>query len=147
MNKINPSPRLAQTARPQTTIRNACQRRIDLVESVMVLHPLFDRVIEIKMAKCFQHGQHYHSNRRNPHEQIRSARFHRTVEAPTISGSSKLLEKRLPPSRLNVNWSGMKTASRSSRPKTTNTIIRSRTSEPRITRRLELISKQEDEDE
>lgn len=36
---------------------NMITHRKKYIESFTVFHPLLDRLLEIKMAKCFQHGQ------------------------------------------------------------------------------------------
>jgi hypothetical protein len=36
---------------------NPITHRKKYIESFTVFHPLLDRLLEIKMAKCFQHGQ------------------------------------------------------------------------------------------
>lgn len=36
---------------------NAFLQRKQHIESFAVFHPLLDRLLQVKMAKCFQHGQ------------------------------------------------------------------------------------------
>lgn len=36
---------------------NTFKARKNYIESFTVIHPLLDRLLEIKMAKCLQHGQ------------------------------------------------------------------------------------------
>lgn len=35
---------------------NTFNKRRSLIEDFIVIHPLLDRLMEIKMAKCLQHG-------------------------------------------------------------------------------------------
>lgn len=68
------------------------------------------------------------------------------VEAPSISGTTKIFSKRpRTSSKMSLGWKTA--ASKSERPKSMSTVIRSRTSEPRINRKLELLSKQEIEED
>jgi hypothetical protein len=54
----------------------------------------------------------------------------KVIEAPFVLGNSKKIESRLKNKNSTLNSRAF------SRPKTTNTVIRSRTSEPRIRRKL-----------
>lgn len=71
MNKINSNSKRVKTAQPSGKVQKAInkhtnpyQTKVDLIKSFMVVHPLIDRLIEVKMNKCLQHGRVYQPNKR-----------------------------------------------------------------------------------
>lgn len=84
-------------------------------------------MIEAKLEKCLKYGQL--RERQNFQQNYDKYGKINTVEAPCIFGNQKKIEIRLIRSR--KSFTNMPTRL-GSRPKTTNTVIRSRTSEPRI---------------
>lgn len=95
------------------------------------------------MAKCLQHGQ-VRACETVP-EQAGFVSSRNKIEAPFIQGSMKIISLKPPTPQIKIDYKP-KTA----RPKTTYTVIRSRTSEPRICRKLEFIARNhctESEDE
>lgn len=98
MNKIKQPHQRSQTAhfqRSNSETRgrspNPYQEKISLIGSMRVIHPLLDRLIEVKMTKCLQHGHAYHSNRISEERTKYNPQFYKTIEAPTISGSMKTI--------------------------------------------------------
>lgn len=91
------------------------QTRRSFIEEFKVVHPLFDKLIEVKIAKCMQHGQTRHfQNQRS----ASLSRIGKTVEAPSIKGSMKVFSNRPKTSKVQIDYTP-KTA----RPKSINTII------------------------
>jgi hypothetical protein len=112
---------LLMLQRQCNTERKLSNKRNFYQQEFFIHHPLLDRIIEAKLQKCLKYGQAREvfvgskmlSSRENVH----------VIEAPFVAGSIKKLELK---NRSRKIISGLQASI--SRPKTTNTVIRSRTS-------------------
>jgi hypothetical protein len=91
-----------------------------------VHHPLLEQIISAKLEKCLKYGQVRDMLKGKLTE--KQHKF-KVIEAPCVIGNTKSIEIRYNSPRKSINGyhSRMET-----RPKTTNTVLRSRTSEPKI---------------
>lgn len=121
-----------------STERPLTRRRQFFEQDFYIHHPLLDRIIESKLQKCLKYGQVREfvlgtkTIARKSNVQV--------IEAPIITGSAKKIEFKLKKNCKNNN--GYEAGFL--RPKTTNTVIRSRTSEPRIRQKLEYLMKEDE---
>lgn len=105
-----------------STERPLTRKRQFFEQDFYIHHPLLDRIIESKLQKCLKYGQVREFVLGT--KTIARKRNVQVIEAPIITGSAKKIEFK---SRKNGKSSnGFETGS--DRPKTTNTVIRSRTS-------------------
>ncbi len=95
----------------------------DLLKQNFYVHqPLLEHIIQLKLEKCLKYG-HLRERSQNLCKPNKNEKVH-VVEAPCILGNSKKIEIRFSSSKKSLRTPRTK---EETRPKTSNTVIRSRT--------------------
>ena len=92
-------------------------------EQFYVHHPLLEQMIEAKLEKCLRHG-HLRERHNFPNLIDKNSKV-KVIEAPFILGNQKKIEVKINRNRKSTSNLHMRDTSR---PKSTYTVIRSRTS-------------------
>ena len=121
-----------------STERSLTRKRQFFEQDFYIHHPLLDKIIESKLQRCLKYGQVREFVLGT--KTIERKRNVQVIEAPIITGSAKKIELKLRKS--GKSSIGYETGFE--RPKTTNTVIRSRTSQPRIRQKLEHLMREDE---
>jgi hypothetical protein len=107
-----------------SSLNSKVNRNQYLNQDFVIYHPFFEAMMERKMQISIKHGNLTNLVHKNLRNNSNNAMF---IEAPCIMGNSKKIEIRVQTVRRNGSYN-QNSVRNNLRPKTTNTVIRSRTS-------------------